>query len=453
MNHQKRVDAQLSALLRGTFPAAAFSRRRSFHKKEENAMKRTMNHWTAIIVVLALIISALSLNAIAAQRSVAEERNEDHLPDPIQEQKNEAAGNAREGTGEDSENAPSAGPGAEVVKDNEAARDTVADNGKLDGLHQKDSILSKINTYVRSNSELRTNTTVFMFEGGSNSDAPYTRSGVRDQAVAIVVKNSEVVYVESCCSTIPDEPDVFDGVWPSAASVKDGVYPFVPWMFGDYSAFLIAGGGDVPCVRLNSEDNTVITEGDERYTPGRGIFIHTRVGCFTGGWSTGCMLVADGRTSYGSFRDAVGSNTSGYIVIDRTLAAQRLAALYDERGYTGAVKALTGCDDTSTLHFEGLNSFSVERGSSQKISGLVSSNYPLTEVAVSIANDMPYLDDTAVRMRLTAKLDQTSYSLSSCDFDFSGLPSGKFKCTVCAVDASGNTICSSFFIDVEASAR
>ena len=218
----------------------------------------------------------------------------------------------------------------------------------------KKYILSAIDYYC-SIYGLNDTTVVFMFEGANKNAAPYALGGVRNQAIAVVVKQGAITYVYNNCSTIPDNPEKNYGTDPSAPTVLDDIYPLTTINHGydqHYAAFSLAEKPGISCVRLNSNTGEIYTSEPATY-----IHLHSRWGMNASitdnAISSGCLL-AGTKTDFYTFVNAVAgssfnSNTSqwgqvgtqcGYIIIDRQLAKNNLKN-FIYGNYQNAVKTIT----------------------------------------------------------------------------------------------------------------
>lgn len=191
-------------------------------------------------------------------------------------------------------------------------------------------------------------TTVFMFEGvGNNSSA-----NKRMNAMCVVVKNGDIVYLNRNSSTIPDypfTPSKNEGT--AMPTIKSGVYSFTTVNHrGKYAALNVT---NAPVVRFNSKNSYYSSTS-------YGINVHRRdsdnIAPSSASWvnSAGCLLVGaagKGNTSeYARFIQALGivsgsasatatysTRVSGKIVVDRTYAYNYLANV----GYSsGAISAI-----------------------------------------------------------------------------------------------------------------
>lgn len=174
-------------------------------------------------------------------------------------------------------------------------------------------------------------TVVFMFEGVGSSSS----SSKRMNAMCVVVKNGDIVYLNRNSSTIPDYPfDPSKNDRTAMPTIKSGIYSFTTVNHrGKYAALNVSNAA---VVRHNNS-------GSYYNSTSSGINVHRRdsnsIPASNAGWvnSAGCILIGQSGTGtnseYAKFIKAVGivnSNangnskyqyyTSGKIVIDRTYA-------------------------------------------------------------------------------------------------------------------------------------
>lgn len=184
-------------------------------------------------------------------------------------------------------------------------------------------------------SSQKKDTVVFMFEGVGSSSA----SSKRMNAMCVVVKNGDIVYLNRNSSTIPDYPfDPGKNEGTPMPTIKSGVYSFTTVNHrGKYAALNVS---NAPVVRFKSK-------GSFYDATSYGINVHRRdsnsIAAASAGWvnSAGCLLVGKSGTEssgeYAKFIKAVGivgsgakgnskktSNVSGKIVVDRAYAASYL---------------------------------------------------------------------------------------------------------------------------------
>lgn len=191
-------------------------------------------------------------------------------------------------------------------------------------------------------------TAVYLFEGvGSDSS-----SSKRLNAMCVVVKNGDIVYLNRNCSTIPDYPfNPAKNEKTSMPTLKSGVYSFTTVNHkGKYAALNVSGA---QVVRFDSKsyyyDSTSV-----------GINVHRRdtdsIAPSNKSWvnSAGCLLIGKSGTGssseYASFIKAVGivksnataeskysTSVKGTIVVDRAYASGYLSKV----GYSsGAIRSI-----------------------------------------------------------------------------------------------------------------
>lgn len=207
--------------------------------------------------------------------------------------------------------------------------------------------LESINT--KYGSKVSGSALVFLFEGVGNSSS----AGERKNAMCVVVKNGKVAYLNRNCSTIPDYPfNPAKNGGDDMPTIKSGVYNFSTVNHKkEYAALNVASAS---VVRFSSKTSFYDSTS-------YGINVHRRstdtIASASVTWvnSAGCQLVgASGKGStdeYARFIQAVGivgsnargdakytNSVSGKIVIDRTYAADYLAAV----GYTSEAIARIG---------------------------------------------------------------------------------------------------------------
>ncbi len=211
--------------------------------------------------------------------------------------------------------------------------------------------LCSINTKYagKLNSSQEQGVSVFMFEGvGNNSSA-----SKRLNAMCIVVKNGDIVYLNRNCSTIPDYPFYpSKNEWTDMPTIKSGIYSFTTVNHrGKYAALNVRGARVVRFKSKNSFYNSTSS----------GINVHRRdsnnIAPLSANWvnSAGCLLIGKSGTGssseYASFIKAVGivgSNAtgnskystyrSGTIVVDRSYANSYLSNV----GYTSSAISTIG---------------------------------------------------------------------------------------------------------------
>lgn len=179
-------------------------------------------------------------------------------------------------------------------------------------------------------------TSVFMFEGvGNNSSA-----SKRLNAMCVVVKNGDIVYLNRNCSTIPDYPfNPSKNEGTDMPTIKSGIYSFTTVNHrGKYAALNVSGAQVVRFKSKNSFYNSTSS----------GINVHRRdsdsIAPSSSNWvnSAGCLLIGKSGTSssseYAAFIKAVGivgtsangnskytSSRKGTIIVDRTYASSYLS--------------------------------------------------------------------------------------------------------------------------------
>lgn len=228
---------------------------------------------------------------------------------------------------------------------------TAAANGIAPGTNAYKALQSLNSTYAaRLSDEDERGTVVAMFEGvGSDASA-----SLRMNAMCVVIRNGDIVYLNRNCTTIPDRP--FDpyqsGVrYSGTSTVRSGVYRFNTVNHKGYAALRLVNATSVRHTSRTScnVDSATGIDVHRRYT--------ARPYTTNGGTanSSGCMLV--GRTGtastgeYARFIQAlriVGANArgnaayankiSGRFILDRTYAADYLKRV----GYTDAAIRLIG---------------------------------------------------------------------------------------------------------------
>lgn len=203
------------------------------------------------------------------------------------------------------------------------------------------SINSKYAGQLNSTNEK--GTCVFMFEGvGNNSSA-----SKRMNAMCLVVKNGDIVYLNRNCSTIPDYPfNPAKNGGDAMPTIKSGIYSFTTVNHrGKYAALNVSNASVVRFKSKSSFYNST----------SYAINVHRRdsndIAPSSKSWvnSAGCLLVGQSGTSssgeYAKFIQALGivasgasgSSTykysvTGKIVIDRTYAYSYLSSV----GYSDA---------------------------------------------------------------------------------------------------------------------
>lgn len=178
-------------------------------------------------------------------------------------------------------------------------------------------------------------TFVFLFEGVGNNKS----ASARMNAMCVVVKQGNVVYLNQNCSTIPDypfNPEKNDGT--PMPTIKSGIYNFTTVNHrGQYAALNVSGA---KVLRFKNQN-------DMYSSTSAGINVHRRdsdsIAPKNQGWvnSAGCLLIGKAGTGctaeYARFIQAVGivwdnaagnakysNQVSGKIIIDRTYARSYL---------------------------------------------------------------------------------------------------------------------------------
>ncbi len=216
---------------------------------------------------------------------------------------------------------------------------SAVENGISAGSNAFHALLSINTKYADSlTSSDKGGTTVYMFEGvGNNSSA-----SARMNAMGVVVKNGDIVYLNRNCSTIPDYPFTpSKNDWTPMPTLKSGIYSFTTVNHRDQYAALNVSGATV--VRFRSQY-------DYYNSTSSGINVHRRstdyIAPANKSWvnSAGCLLIGNagtGNTSEyarfiqvleivpsGARGDAKYSNwKSGKIIVDRTYAYDYLVAV------------------------------------------------------------------------------------------------------------------------------
>ncbi len=225
---------------------------------------------------------------------------------------------------------------------------------------QRDYIDMMMRYYLSSNSNLVTaldngKSAIFMFEGGSDNYSANSysasASNIRNQAVCIVVKKVSgkysIVFYDENSSSIPSQPQATSGgASDGQTTLMDGIYKVITWNHqGKYGALQVvtSKGYYTPPSNLNGLVNTA-----------SGINIHTRTSlrAESGGsaWSWGCQVIGSGNTtantfngfmkavtgitynvwnSWGDFNTITTGTDAGYYILDRQLALNGLASLYN----------------------------------------------------------------------------------------------------------------------------
>ena len=208
-------------------------------------------------------------------------------------------------------------------------------------------------TYAQSLSqEQKAGLLVFLFEGAGENQDPEERK----DAMCVVVQDGEILYLSTCCSTIPDYPfSPWKNDGSDVPTLCSGVYAFDTVNHnGIYAALRVR---DDRVIRFhddtefyadvsNNESIQVHRRGHEENSPDDEVWAN----------SIGCLLVGHAGTEptddYATFARAVGilnegatgrtpyQNTAyGTLVVDRSLGADYLRSV----GYTDeAIAAIEG---------------------------------------------------------------------------------------------------------------
>lgn len=226
---------------------------------------------------------------------------------------------------------------AEIIK-------TASDNGISRSSNAYKALLSLNTKYAsKLSSSEKQGTVVAMFEGVGNNAA----ADKRMNAMTLVIKNGDIVYLNRNSSTIPDYPfDPAKNDWTDMPTIKSGVYSFTT--VNHRSKYAALNVTNAPVVRFSSKSSFY-------NSTSTGINVHRRdsnsIPASNAGWvnSAGCLLVGQSGTGtggeYARFIQAlgiVGSNASGSakytnkvsgkIIVDRTYAYDYLRSV----GYSDA---------------------------------------------------------------------------------------------------------------------
>jgi len=201
---------------------------------------------------------------------------------------------------------------------------------------------------TKLSSSQKQGTSIFMFEGVGNNSS----SSSRRNAMCVVVKNGDIVYLNRNCSTIPDypfTPSKNEGT--AMPTLKSGIYSFTTVNHRNKYAALNIKGAQV--VRFSSKTSYYSS------TSGA-INVHRRdsnnIAPSSAGWvnSAGCLLIGQSGTAsnseYAAFIKAVGivgsrangnskysTSRTGTIVVDRSYAGSYLSNV----GYSAsAIRAI-----------------------------------------------------------------------------------------------------------------
>lgn len=221
---------------------------------------------------------------------------------------------------------------------------TATDNG-LSANSNAYKALCSINTkYAGSlSTSQKQGTSVFLFEGVGND----SNASKRMNAMCVVVKNGDIVYLNRNCSTIPDypfNPAKNDGT--PMPTIKSGIYSFTTVNHrGKYAALNVS---NAKVVRFRSQSSYYSSTS-------YAINVHRRdsdsIAAANASWvnSAGCLLIGKKGTGssseYAAFIKAVGivgssangnskysTYRKGTIVVDRTYARSYLSSV----GYSSA---------------------------------------------------------------------------------------------------------------------
>jgi len=205
------------------------------------------------------------------------------------------------------------------------------------------------NDYARRlSSSQKSGTSVFMFEGVGNNSS----SSKRLNAMCVVVKNGDIVYLNRNSSTIPDYPfNPYKNEGTPMPTIKSGIYSFTTVNHhGKYAALNVYGA---KVVRFRSASSFYSSTSSA-------INVHRRdsdsIAPASSYWvnSAGCLLIGKSGTGYNSeyasFIKAVGIVGSGAygnskysyyrtgtIVVDRSFAKGYLAGV---GYYSSAIRAI-----------------------------------------------------------------------------------------------------------------
>ena len=337
----------------------------------------------------------------------------------------------------------------------------------------KTYVLTAMDYYFAQNPSFASSTVVFMFEGASKSPAAYAFGGVRNQAIAVVVKNGAITYVEGNCSTIPDNPEKNYGTSPSAPTILDGTYKLVSKNHkGEYAAFNVqttGNSGSLPCVRLNKSAKTYTQS-----PAATAINLHTRgsgsaasenssspmsAGCLLAGLTSNfCTLI--NKISGKSFSSGEKWSSSdlgkfyAYLVIDRQLAIQGLNG-FVYGNYSGALNEITaasssasgGAGSAAELPAIAVDEIGVTLlGKSHSITGTVTSPTNITKVTGQ------FLCGETVKKTVEITPNAKSVTLKNTainnNLKFGELACGNYELRITATNAAG-TISKSVYFTVD----
>lgn len=221
---------------------------------------------------------------------------------------------------------------SEIVK-------TATENGLKANSSAYKALLSIDSKYAsKLTSSQKKGAVVFMFEGvGNNSSA-----SKRMNAMCVVVKNGDIVYLNRNCSTIPD--------YPFAPSKNEGT-PMPTLKSGIYTFSTVNHQGKYAALNVNNAKVVRFKSKTSFYnSTSSAINVHRRssdsIAASSAGWvnSAGCLLIGKSGTStsseYASFIKTLGivgnsasgnskysTSVSGKIVVDRTYAETYLSGV------------------------------------------------------------------------------------------------------------------------------
>lgn len=192
-------------------------------------------------------------------------------------------------------------------------------------------------------------TVVFLFEGvGSNSSA-----SKRMNAMCLVVKNGDIVYLNRNCSTIPDYPfNPAKNKDTPMPTIKSGIYGYTTVNHGGkYAALNVTNAAVVrfnskssfyssnsTAINVHRRDSNDIAPSSKSWVNSAGCLLIGRSGTASSGEYAGFIqamgIVASGASGNAAFKYSV----KGKIVIDRTYAHSYLSGV----GYSAAAIASIG---------------------------------------------------------------------------------------------------------------
>ncbi|GEM_PF-3313510 len=363
-------------------------------------------------------------------------------------------------------------------------------NGILNSINDTDKreyIATMCDYYIKSSPELTEamntgkRTVVLIFEGGSDSTSPYVEySGVRDQAVAIVVSGWKYIAIDKNSSTIPDHPHKAYYTLPSSATVNDGIYALKTAVPSNSNSRLnvrtLDGLNKISCTRMDAAAEKFVS-----LPYATDIQIHSRSTNISGSktctspYSTGCILVGtSNNNSYYCFqesaRSAAGMSATdiGYLVLDRMLASESLKDIYE---YEGTVEKITefsyaanvACgliepeekeepkeepeeeltevenpENDSELMISINQIGEIESGQPYNITGYVSSNYDIVKITGKLMSGDNVLQSAQQDFCTTyQKIVTTDINRN---LKFGVLDAGSYKLVITAKDESGKTV-------------